>query len=56
MRHHNSSRLKKELFRKRQLTLFKKVHEIARFDVNVYLMIRRYNNHYFVFNFENSMN
>jgi len=50
MGHHNPSRPKKELFRKRRLALFKKAHEVARFGVDVYLVIRRCNNHYFVFN------
>lgn len=56
MKYYNLSYSKKELFRKQQLTLFKKVYEIARFNANIYLMIRRYNNYYFVFNFKDSIN
>ncbi len=50
MGHHNPSRPKKELFRKRRLALFKKAHEVARSGADVYLVIRRCNNHYSVFN------
>lgn len=56
MEYHNLLRLKKELFRKQRLTLFKKAYEIVRSSANVYLMIRRCNNYYFVFNFKNSIN
>jgi hypothetical protein len=53
---HNLSHSKKELFRKQQLTLFKKVHEVVRSSVDVYLMIRRCNNHYSMFNSKDLIN
>jgi len=56
IKYYNLLRLKKKLFQKQQLILFKKAYKVARSNNNIYFIIQYCNNYYFVFNLRDSIN